>query len=74
MGRGVELLRVDVGHRGANHRDEGSRDSAFGMLKAWRRSPHMGRKELVVHKGKTTTLKREKLHLSCGRVVVTQPL
>ena len=32
MGRGVELLRVDVGHRGANHRDEGSRGSAFGML------------------------------------------
>ena len=32
MGRGVELLRVDVGHRVANHRDEENRDSAFGIL------------------------------------------
>ena len=29
VGRGVEL-QFDVRHRGTSHRDEGSRDSAFG--------------------------------------------
>ena len=42
MGRDVELLRVDVGHRGANHHDEGSRGSAFGMLQASGTSIRLG--------------------------------